>query len=86
MTKPKRRVVKIKHFHLERIVDESGMSGLGRVAEGVVLPSKIAVMWWLVPPYSVQVYQNINALHFIHRHGKKQTTNLVWDTLPKRKK
>lgn len=69
---------KIKHFYLDRVIDESGMSGLGKVAEGVVLPNGVAVMWWLCPPHSVQVYQTIKDLHHIHKHGKKNTTKLVW--------
>ena len=50
---------KVKRFYLNRIVDESGMSGLGKVSEGVVLPNGVAVMWWLVEPYSVQMYKSI---------------------------
>lgn len=68
-----------RRFHLNRVVDESGMSGLGRVSEGVVLPNGLAVMWWVVPPHSVQIYPDIEALHFIHKHGGKNTTELVWD-------
>lgn len=71
MTSPKR-------FFLNRLVDESGMSGIGEVAHGVELPNGMAVMWWLVPPYSVQVYESIEALHKVHRHGDKRTTEIVW--------
>jgi hypothetical protein len=72
-------MVKIQHFHLNRLVDESGMSGLGKVAEGVILPNGAAVMWWLVRPHSIQIYRTIDDLHFIHRHGTKNTTELVMD-------
>lgn len=78
MTNPSREK-KIKHFHLERLIDESGMSGLGKVAEGVIMPNEIAVMWWLVPPHSIQMYANIKDLHYIHRHGKKNTTKIVYE-------
>ncbi len=70
--------VKVRRFYLDRVIDESGMSGLGKVSEGVVLPNGVAIMWWLVPPHSVQMYQSINDLHFIHKHGKRNTTKLVW--------
>ena len=76
--KAKRKEVKIKHFYLNRIVDESGMSGLGKVAEGVEMPNGMAVMWWLVPPHSIQLYRSIKDLHFIHRHGKRKTTELIY--------
>ena len=36
-----------KRFYLHRIIDESGMSGVGRVAEGVELPDGTCVIWWL---------------------------------------
>ena len=64
---------------MNRLVDESGMSGLGKVAEGVVLPNGIAIMWWLVKPYSVQMYKSIKDLHHIHKHGKKKTTELIYE-------
>ncbi len=70
---------KIKHFYLKRLVDESGMSGLGTVAEGVELPNGPAVMWWLVPPHGIQVYATIKDLHYVHRHGKKKTTELIYE-------
>lgn len=69
----------VRHFHLERRVDESGMSGTGKVAEGVMLPNGMTIMWWLKPPYSVQQYLSIDDLHFIHRHGGKNTTDIVWE-------
>lgn len=69
----------IKRFYLNRLVDESGMSGLGKVAEGVVLPNGCAVMWWLKEPYSIQMYKSIEDLHYIHRHGKNNTTELVYE-------
>ena len=69
----------VKHFHLEREIDESGMSGLGKVAEGVILPNGMAVMWWLVPPHSIQQYRSIDDLSFIHWHGAKNTTKIIYD-------
>ena len=71
-----------KRFFLNRLVDESGMSGLGRVAEGVVLPNGVAVMWWLVKPHSVQIYQTIGDLQFIHSHGKG-TTEVIYEEAKK---
>lgn len=85
-TSNKKKTVKgeITHFYLNRIVDESGMSGLGKVSEGVILPNGVAIMWWLVPPHSVQMYKSIKELHFIHKHGKRKTTELVIIPNPKK--
>jgi len=56
------------------------MSGLGKVAEGVLLPSGMVVMWWLTDlPSSVGIYPNIEALKHIHGHGDKNTTDIIWD-------
>lgn len=76
MTKPNPTV---RRWHLERKLDESGMSGTGRVAEGVELPNGVAVMWWLVPPHSVQTYRTLDDLRHIHGHGAKRTTEVVYD-------
>lgn len=73
------REKKIKRFYLNRIIDESGMSVLGKVAEGVELPNGVAVMWWLVAPHSVQMYRSIDDLHHIHKHGKRNTTELIYE-------
>lgn len=71
--------VKPRRFHLDRRVDESGMSGTGRVAEGVELPNGVCVMWWLRPPYSIQMYQSVADLVQVHGHGKKRTTDVVFE-------
>ena len=68
-----------RRFHLERRIDESGMSGLGRVAEGIELPNGMVVMWWLVEPHSIQQYRTLDDLRHIHGHGVKQTTEVCYD-------
>ena len=68
----------IKHFYLLRDIDETGMSGTGKVSEGVVLPNGIAIMWWLIEPYSIQIYESIEKLEYIHSHGRN-TTKVVWE-------
>lgn len=68
-----------RRWHLQRKADESGMSGVGRVAEGVELPNGVAVMWWLVPPYSIQAYRTLDDLRHIHGHGDRKTSEVVYD-------
>jgi hypothetical protein len=63
---------KIKqHFYLKRIEDESGVSGTGIVAIGVVLPSGQCVLEWLTFTSSIAIYKNIEAVEEIHGHHGK---------------
>ncbi len=61
----------MKNFLLVRNEDETGVSGVGIVAEGVVLPSGKAIIEWLVSPYSIGVYGSIEELIFVHGHHGK---------------
>lgn len=74
----------IKEFHLVRIEDESGISGTGIVARGVVLPSGAAVLEWQTFHSSVCLYKNIGDVEAIHGHGGK--TILVMGPPPVTKK
>jgi hypothetical protein len=69
----------VRRYSLIRHVDDSGVSGIGRVAEGVILPNDTAVLWWLVPPHSVQVYRSVEDLLLVHGHGKKETTTIQYE-------
>lgn len=60
-----------KEFYLERIVDESGISGTGVVARGVVLPSGAVVLEWQTFHSSICIYKNIGDVEAIHGHGGK---------------
>ena len=58
-------------FELRRDEDESGVSGTGTVAQGVIFDNGQCVLTWLTPHTSVAVYQNIEAVIAIHGHGGK---------------
>ena len=61
----------MKVFYLNRVEDESGISGTGRVAQGFIFDNgKVAVTWLSEHP-SVTVYDNIGEVHAIHGHGGK---------------
>ena len=60
-----------KEFYLKRIEDESGVSGTGIVARGVVLPSGKAVLEWQTFHTSLCIYQNIQDVEAIHGHHGK---------------
>ena len=64
-----------KIFYLDRVEDESGVSGTGRVAIGIVFPNGWCAMGWLTDKASVAVYPDIETLEAIHGHnGKTKVT------------
>jgi hypothetical protein len=67
----------MRHFHLERKTDETGISGVGRVAEGVEFHDAQCVLKWNPAPSSLGVYNSISDLEAIHGHGGD--TQIVWD-------
>lgn len=60
-----------KEFHLKRIEDQSGVSGVGIVARGMIFPSGKVVMEWQTFHTSISIYQNIQDVEAIHSHGGK---------------
>lgn len=66
----------MKLFQLQRDEDESGVSGTGVVAEGVVFTDGIAVLRWKTFMHSTAVYDNLECIQAIHGHGGK--TKVVW--------
>jgi hypothetical protein len=64
-------------FHLQRHEDETGVSGTGRVAEGVVFDNGWCAMTWLSQHTSVAFYTSIAEVEAIHGHNGK--TDVVID-------
>jgi hypothetical protein len=60
-----------KEFYLKRIEDETGISGTGVVARGVVLPSGAVVLEWQTFHSSICIYKNIGDVEAIHGHNGK---------------
>lgn len=73
-------MVPIKNFYLKRNEDESGVSGTGIVAVGVILPSGHCVLEWLTFTSSIAIYKSINDLIEIHGHNGK--TKLIMGNTP----
>lgn len=65
-------------FYLNREEDESGVSGTGIVAEGVIFKNgKVAIAWCSASGIaSVTVYNTINDVEAIHGHKGK--TKIVY--------
>jgi len=63
--------VQMKPFWLQRVEDESGVSGVGLVAEGVIFSSGWCALTWLTEHMSVSLYQSIEEVEAIHGHDGK---------------
>ena len=59
----------MRRLHLQRSTDQSGVSGTGRVAEGVVFDDGTVVLRWLGDVRSTVVFDNIAEVELIHGHG-----------------
>ncbi len=67
----------VRRFHLNRADDESGVSGTGRVAEGVQFSNGWCSMVWLTKHTSCAFYTSIDEVRAIHGHNGK--THIVFD-------
>jgi hypothetical protein len=72
MTNPPRR------FHLQRDTDITGVSGTGRVADGILWPDGTASVRWTGPRPSV-VFWDGGIADALHVHGHGGATHIVWD-------
>lgn len=66
----------MRRFELHRDVDETGISGIGVVAEGVQFTNGYCALTWLTLHTSVAFYPSIETLEAIHGHQGK--TRVVW--------
>ena len=65
-----------RRFFLRRKEDESGVSGVGRVALGIQMPSGRVLLEWLTATSSEAFYNSIEECIAIHGHGGK--TEVEW--------
>lgn len=70
----------MKNFHLFRDVDESGVSGTGHVAEGVIFSNGKVALSWRTAISSIVVYDSIK--HVEHIHGHQGKTRIVFEGEP----
>jgi hypothetical protein len=61
----------MRAFDLIRIEDVTGISGTGRVAEGVVFDDGHVVMRWLTAHRSTTFFPDIETVRIIHSHAGK---------------
>lgn len=65
-----------RRFQLHRDQDETGISGIGIVAEGVQFTGGMCALSWLSPYACVNVYANLKVVEDLHGHQGK--TRIVW--------
>lgn len=67
-----------KLFYLHRAEDDSGISGTGRIAQGVIFDNGKVALTWLSEHPSVAMYDNIGDVRAIHGHEGK--TEVIMET------
>jgi hypothetical protein len=63
--------INVRRFVLQRIEDESGVSGIGIVAEGAEFSDGAVALRWRSHIKSMVVYESIRACAAIHGHNGK---------------
>lgn len=71
----------MKRFLLSRMIDETGVSGTGIVAEGVLFENGKVALGWKTEHTSVAVYDNMETVEAVHGHGG--LTVVLWVDWPK---
>lgn len=66
----------MRRFHLMRDKDISGVSGTGKVAEGIEWEDGQVGICWLSKYHSTAQFDNIRTLEAIHGH--EGSTKVVW--------
>lgn len=67
----------MRTFALIRDTDETGISGTGKVAEGVEFSTGWVALTWLTEVNSMVFYPSMDNVIHIHGHGGK--TRMVFD-------
>lgn len=67
----------IRRFHFVRNQDASGVSGIGKVAEGVIFSNGKVALEWLSKHASTNLYDSLDDVEFIHGH--QGMTKIVFD-------
>jgi len=69
----------MKVFYLHRKEDESGISGTGRIAQGIVFDNGKVALTWLSAHPTVTVYDNLGEVRAIHGHSGKTEVQMELD-------
>lgn len=66
----------MRRFELHRKVDESGVSGVGTIAEGVEFTQGRVVLTWLAGTQGTTLFDSVDDVLKVHGHGGK--TVIEW--------
>jgi hypothetical protein len=66
-----------RRFVLNRLEDETGISGTGIVAEGVEFSDGTAAMRWISAHTSTAVYASMAEIEAIHGHNGKTRVDFI---------
>lgn len=66
----------MRRFFVQRNVDDSGISGTGKVAEGCLFDTNWVGLVWLGDHVTLSFYPSIDEFIAIHGHGG--STSIIW--------
>lgn len=69
----------MRRFRLRRLVDETGISGIGVVAEGIVFSNGKCVLSWTTEFASIGIYDDIKMVEAIHGHDGTTVVEMIDD-------
>lgn len=65
-------------FYMNRLTDVTGVSGTGRVLNGVILPSRKVVLEWKSPYQTIGIYDNFEQFMKIHVESHPDSNEVVF--------
>ena len=68
----------MRRFYLNRKEDVTGMSGTGRVADGIEFANGQVAMTWKKEYPSCTIFPSISIVEKLHTHNGKDPTKIVW--------
>ena len=69
----------MRRFHLKRLEDETGISGVGQVTDGIMFEDGTVIMKWNTDTTSVGIYESIADVVTIHGHNGKTVVDWADD-------
>ncbi len=70
----------MKQFYLQRNIDVNGVSGTGKVVEGVVLPSGRVVIEWQGKYPSICIYNSIQEFQSVHVDSHPGCSEIIYES------
>jgi len=68
----------MRRFYLFRKEDVHGMSGTGRVADGVEFDNGWVALTWKGEVASLTTFHSISAVQKLHTHNGQHDTQIIW--------